>query len=209
MMLHHPTEGERLASSVLKERAMSRLVLAALGILAWACGSSPTEPTANSSIVFAGVSPPSGNTVVVPEEYPYNVPGGVIIPRGSGLIAVTLSITSAREVPWGQLNVYLLTGGQSSDYCGQNLPDSPTWRSLPSRWTTTYTVSGFQVYRLPCDVTGIRAVLHTRNSGLLIPPMPGETIAEATLSASYQIRRASLTAMPPAPIRYSARTASR
>lgn len=188
---------------------MSRLVLAALGILAWACGSSPTAPTDNSSIVFAAVSPPSGSTVVVPEEYPYNVPGGVIIPRGSGSISVTVSITSAREVPWAQLNVYLLTGDQSADYCGQNLPDSPTWSSLPSRWTTTYTVSGFQVFRLPCDVTGIRAVLHTRNSGLGIPPTPGETIAEATLAASYRIRRASLMAMPPAPIRYSARTASR
>ncbi len=172
---------------------MRLLTLIALGLLACACGGAPfpttPSPPANSSIVFTAVSPATGSTVVVPEEYPYIVPGGVVIPRHSGLVSVSVSITSAHAVPWAELSVYLLTGGHSSEYCGQNTPDSPTWGSLPSGWTTTYTVTGFRVYRLPCDVTGIRAVLHTRNNGLLTPPTPSETIAETTLSVSHQIRR--------------------
>jgi hypothetical protein len=74
-------------------------------------------------------------------------------------------------------------------YCGQNLPDSPTWTLLPSGWTTTYAVTGFQVFRLPCAVSGVRAMLHTRRSGLLTPPTPSETIAEAMVTARFQIRR--------------------
>ena len=105
---------------------------------------------------------------------------------GSGLISVSLSMHSAHEVPWAQLNVYLLSG---SDDCGQNLPDSPTWGFLPAGWTDSYTVSGFQVYRLPCDVTGVRAMLHTRNNGLLTPPLASETIAETTTSTSFRIER--------------------
>jgi len=49
-------------------------------------------------------------------------------------------------------------------------------------------VTGFQLV-LPCDVTGIRAILHTRNNGLLIPPTPAETIAEATIPVSFRIQR--------------------
>jgi hypothetical protein len=139
--------------------------------------------------VFTALSPPSGSTVVVPPELPYNLIGGVVVPPDPGLVSVGLSLTSAHQVPWAQLSVYLLTGGGNLDYCGQNLPDSPTWSFLPARWTSTYTVRGFQVYRLPCDVTGIRAMLHMRNNGLLIPPTPSETIAEATFAVSYQIRR--------------------
>lgn len=172
---------------------MRRLTLMTLGLLAVGCGRSslPTSPRtpANSSIVVTPVSPPSGSTIVVPEAYPYIVPGGVVIPPGSGLISVTVSVTSAHEVPWARLNVYLLTGGTSSEYCGENGPDAPTWSFLPSGWTTTYTVTGFRVYRLPCAVTGIRAMLHMRNNGLFAPPTPTETIAEAMLSQSYEIRR--------------------
>jgi hypothetical protein len=50
-------------------------------------------------------------------------------------------------------------------------------------------VTGFRVYRLLCVVTGIRAMLHMGNNGLFAPPTPTETIAEATLSESYEIRR--------------------
>ena len=84
---------------------------------------------------------------------------------------------------------YLLTGGTSTEYCGENGPDGPTWSFLTPGWTTTYTVTGFRVYRLPCEVTGIRAMLHMRNNGLIIPPTPSETIAEATLTESLHIRR--------------------
>ena len=164
-----------------------------LVLLACGCGraSSPSDPSppARSAVVFTGVSPVSGSTIVVPEGYPYILPGGVVIPLHSGLISVGLSVTSAHEVPWAQLSVYLLTGDQRLEYCGQNDPDAPTWQFLTPGWTTTYTVTGFRIHRLPCEVTGIRAMLHMRNNGLLIPPMPTETIAEATLSANYRIVR--------------------
>jgi hypothetical protein len=169
------------------ERGTRSLTLTALVLLASGCGDSPTTPDDQASrLVITAVSPPSGGTVVVPAEYPYNFLGGVVLPPQSGLVSVSLSIRSAHEVPWAQLYVYLLAG---SDYCGQNLPDAPTWGFLPSGWTTTVTVTGFQVYQLPCDVTGVRAMLHTRNNGLLTPPTASETIAEATLPVSFRIRQ--------------------
>jgi len=172
---------------------MRLLIPMALVLVACGCagGSSPTlpSPPASSAMVFTGVSPVSGSTIVVPEQYPYILPGGVVIPPHSGLISVGLSVTSAHEVPWAQLSVYLLTGDQRLDYCGQNDPDAPTWQFLTPGWTTSYAVTGFRIYRLPCEVTGIRAMLHMRNNGLLIPPTPSETIAEATLPVSFQIRR--------------------
>jgi hypothetical protein len=171
---------------------MRLLFLMALGLVVFGCGSSasPTAPTpVTSSLVIAAASPASGSTIVVPEQYPYIVPGGVVIPPGSGLISVRVSMTSAHDVPWARLSVYLLTGGTSTEYCGENGPDGPTWSFLTPGWTTTYTVTGFRVYRLPCEVTGIRAMLHMRNNGLIIPPTPSETIAEATLTESLHIRR--------------------
>ena len=147
-------------------------------------GAGPTNPApppvVSSAITLTQLSP-SGGTIVVPE----GMPPGAFIPRNSGLLSVGLSITSGREVPWAQLNVYLLSG---DSYCGQNLPDSPTWGPFGAGQTVVYTVTGFQVYRLPCDVSGIRAMLHTRNSGLLTPPAPSETVTETTLPASYQLR---------------------
>lgn len=137
-------------------------------------------PVVTNAITLTRLSP-SGGTIVVPE----GTPPGAFIPRNSGLLSVGLSIASGREVPWAQLNVYLL-GGDS--YCGQNLPDSPTWTPFAAGQTVDYAVTGFQVYRLPCDVSGIRAMLHTRNSGLVTPPTPSETVAEATFPASYRLR---------------------
>jgi len=160
-------------------------------LMASACGKGPTAPlTPPVNRIAVGVlSPPSGSAVVVPESYPYRLPGGVIFPRGSGLISVNVSMSVAQPVTWARLNVYLLTAEPGLGYCGQNLPDSPTWGLLPSGWTASHDVSGFQVFRLPCEVTGIRAMLHTRNNGLLTPPLPSETIAEATIPVRYEIRR--------------------
>jgi len=89
---------------------------------------SPTTPSPPpvSSMVFTGVSPPSGSTILLPVEYPY-----------------------------------ILPGGKSSEFCGDNGPDAPTWSFLTTGWTTTYSATGFRVYRLPGEVTGIRAMLHT------------------------------------------------
>jgi hypothetical protein len=159
--------------------------------LAWACGRSsdngPNPPPPNS-VTFTAVSPSSGSVVLLPQSYPYILPGGVAIPPGSGHISAGLTLTSEHAVPWAQLNVYLLSADPDG-YCGQNTPDSPTWQSLTPGWTTTLNVTGFRVYRLPCDVTGLRAMLHTRNSGLLAPPTASETIAEATFPVSFRIER--------------------
>lgn len=170
----------------------SILILPAAGLMVCACGGGalPTSPTPiESKLVIDATTPSSGSTIVVPEQYPYIVPGGVVIPRDSGLISVRVTMTSSHDVPWVRLGVYLLTSGTSTDYCGENGPDAPTWSFLTPGWTTTYTVTGFRVYRLPCEVTGIRAMLHMRNNGLIAPPLPSETIAEATLAQSLQIRR--------------------
>jgi hypothetical protein len=163
------------------------LVLAAAG-----CGgsSSPTSPTpVPSRLVLEAASPASGSTIAVPEQYPYIVPGGVVIPPGSGLISVRVTMTSGHDVPWAKLSVYLLRDGSNTESCGENGPDAPTWSFLTPGWTTTYTVTGFRVYRLPCEVTGVRAMLHMRNGGVFAPPTPAETIAEATLTRSVQIRQ--------------------
>ncbi len=166
-------------------------IAVSLGLLAAACGSSATAPSTppESRMAFTAILPPSGNTVVVPADIPANSLGGVVIPRNSGLVSVGLSMTSGHDVPFARLSVYLLTGGTSSQYCGLNDPDAPTWQFLTPGWTTTYTVTGFSVYRLPCDVTGIRAMLHMRDNGLFAPPTPSETVVEATSPVSFQLRR--------------------
>lgn len=154
-------------------------------LLAPGCGGSPTTPTPSPTPVVSAVAlgqlAPSGGVIVVP----VGTPPGAFIPRSSGLLSVGLTITSGSQLPWAQLNVYLLSG---DSYCGQNLPDSPTWAPFGAGQTVTYAVTGFQIYRLPCDVSGIRVMLHTRNSGLLTPPAAGQTVAEATFPASYQLR---------------------
>jgi len=168
-------------------------ILLSLGILAAACGesSSPAGPTpvVESSAAITAVSPASASTVAVPDQYPFIFPGGVVLPPGSGLVSVGVSLRSAHEVPWARLNVYLLTGNSGSDYCGENSPDAPTWNFLTSGWATPYTVTGFRVSRLPCDVTGILAVLHMRNNGLIAPPTASETIARSTFPVSFRINR--------------------
>jgi len=98
-----------------------------------------------------------------------------------------VTVTSSRDVPWSQLYVYLMTGPNAMDYCAQNLPDAPTWAPFQKGQTVTVTVSGFQVFRLPCEVTGIRAFLHTRNSGLLTPPIATDTVAEGSMNVSYHL----------------------
>ncbi|MEZ5416536.1 MAG: hypothetical protein R2708_04245 [Vicinamibacterales bacterium] len=87
-------------------------------------------------------------------------------------------------MPWAKLNVYLLT---ADGYCGQNTPDAPTWGPFPKGQPLSVVISGFQVYRLPCTVTGLRAMLHQRNNGLLTPPTASETIAEATQPVAWTI----------------------
>ena len=172
------------------QRMRRFLIAFACALIASACSNttSPSPPVQNA-LTITVTSPAAGSTIVVPAQYPYNVPGGVVVPKESGLLSVSMTLTVGNNVPWAQLNVYLLTGGTTDQYCGQNLPDAPTWQFLTPGWTTTYTVSGFQIYRLPCDVTGFRAMLHMRNNGLLIPPTSAETVAENTAPTTLHLLR--------------------
>lgn len=167
---------------------MKRLVTIAALLAAYACGGSTTAPTQNA-LTINSTTPPAGSNVVIPEQFVFFTPGGVVVPPGSGLMSVTITMSVSNSVPWAQLNVYLLTGGTSNQYCGQNVNDSPTWQFLAPGWTSTVTVTGFRVFQLPCDVTGFRAMLHMRNNGSLGPPSPSETIAEATVATTLHLRR--------------------
>jgi hypothetical protein len=175
-----------------RHRSIVAVGVLALGMVGAGCGSSPSAatpaPPVSNSVVINSVAPASGSTVVVPAQYPYFELGGVVLPRGSGLLSVGLTVASDRAVPFAKLDVYLLADGSASDYCGQNLPDSPAWASLPAGFTASVTVTGFQIYRLPCSVTGVRAFFHTRNSGVQTPPSAAETIAEATLPVRLELR---------------------
>jgi hypothetical protein len=134
-------------------------------------------------ITMTSQAPRTGSTINVPGD-PYVA--GRIAPD-SRLMTFGFTVTSDRAVPWAQLNVYLLSGG---DYCGQNMNYAPSWGPLAAGQTETVTVSGFQVFRLPCDVTGVRAMLHTRNNGLLTPPTAAETVVETAFPVTYRLVRA-------------------
>ena len=138
-----------------------------------------------STLTINSVTPSSGS--VRPSR---GAPPGVFIDRGSGALSIDMTILPAHDASWAQVYVYLLTPGTPPgglNYCGQNLPDAPTWGPLRAFRTERVTISGFQVSRVPCDVVGIRAMLHTRNTGLLLPPNASETVAEATTAVSLRI----------------------
>jgi hypothetical protein len=165
---------------------MRHPIVVAAGLLAASCNGSTSPSRVNRVTVYA--ARPLSGILVVPPTYPYIVPGGVLLPKGSGLISVAVAFETAPVTPRARLNVYLTTGPGSSDYCGQNSPDSPLWDAPPP--SATFEVTGFRVYRLPCEVTGIRVMLHSRpDDGLLTPPRPEETLAEATFPVHYTIRQ--------------------
>jgi hypothetical protein len=151
-------------------------------LLATACSRNDTDPTPVSNLSIGQPTPAAGSVIQTTGTIP-----GAFITRGSGQFSIPITVTSGREVPWAQLYVYLLTNN-SSGYCGQNLPDAPTWGPFAKGQTASVTISGFQVFQIPCQVTGLRAMLHTRNTGLLTPPIASETVAEATMAVSYTIR---------------------
>jgi hypothetical protein len=141
----------------------------------------PTSPSGQSRLTFGAIAPAAGGSVTTTGALP-----GAMIVRGSGQVSIPITVSAGRELPWAQLSVYLMTA--DGTYCGQNLPDSPTWGPFRANDTATVTITGFQVYRLPCSVTGVHAYLHTRNSGLLIPPTASETAAEGSATATFTIR---------------------
>ncbi|MEQ1757179.1 MAG: hypothetical protein ABL986_02595 [Vicinamibacterales bacterium] len=158
-------------------------LVAAFSMLALAACGSPSTPSPVRSLVISTPTPPPG--AVIPATL-----NGIqyFVARGSGLFSVPITVTSDREVPWAQLRVYLYTGSQGLDYCGQNNPDAPTWGPFSKGQTVSVTISGFQISRVPCEVTSIRAWLHTRNSGLATPPTESETVAAGSLAVTYTFR---------------------
>jgi hypothetical protein len=159
----------------------SLVLAAALALIApvTAC-QNETSPTPVSTMTIGALSPPAGSVIQAT---------GNFLPREANRISIPVTFQSDRDSPWAQLYVYLLsTTGSSLGYCAQNLPDAPTWGPLREGQRASVTVTGFQVFQRPCNVTGIRAMVHVRNSGLLTPPTSTETIAEATVSASYTIQ---------------------
>jgi hypothetical protein len=165
-------------SNTLSNRLLA-ITLSSLPLLT-GCDSA-SSPSGVGRIVIGQPTPGAGSTLSTS-----GTPPGAFIQRGSGVLSIPISLESGRDVPWAQLNVYLLTA--DGNYCGQNLPDAPAWGPLDEGEAINVAITGFQVYRLPCDVTGVRAMLHTRNNGLLIPPTANETIADATMPVSYTIR---------------------
>lgn len=115
---------------------------------------------------------------------------GTFILPGSGQLSIPITVTAGRQLAWAQLYVYLMTADDSDSYCAQNLPDAPGW-GLAKGQTQSVTITGFQVFRLPCDVTAIRAYLSTRDTrrgGLETPPKSDETVALDVFSVNYLLR---------------------
>jgi|SoiMethySBSTD1v2_1073268.scaffolds.fasta_scaffold2058428_1 hypothetical protein len=162
-------------------RFLSTVLL--LALVTTACSDSTAPTPMQSTLTIAPPAPSTGATIHVT----VGAPPGLFIPRGSGQLSIPVTVTSARDVPWAQLYVYLMTGPNVNDYCGQNLPDAPTWAPFAKGQTVTMTISGFQIARLPCEVTGIRAFLHTRNSGTLTPPISTDTVAEGSMNVTYHL----------------------
>lgn len=149
-----------------------------------ACDDGPTVPAVTTVAISAT---PTSGTLVVPAAFQYFEFGGVALPKGSGLISARVTLASARQESLARLSVFLMTDGQT--YCGHNDNDLPRWAPLGEGFTTTYEVTGFRVYRLPCDVTGIRAVLHTHPENGSTEPRPGEILAQATVPVRFRIQQ--------------------
>lgn len=158
-----------------------RLAFLPLALLTVACNL-PFSPDPVSELTISTPTPAPGSVIPI-------TPIGIqsFIERGSGVFSVPITVTSDREVDWAQLRVYLYRGPNLQDTCGVNLPDAPTWGPFEKGQTASVTISGWQLSG-PCDVTSIRAWLHTRNSGLILPPNESETVASGRLDVRYTFR---------------------
>lgn len=163
--------------------------LVAAALLAAACNDT-TGPTTEVPTIVAGMNPTQSGVVSLSRTaFPYMFPGGVLLLPGTDLVKVDVHATLGRAEPYAKLDVYLLTA--DGGYCGQNEPDSPEFRDLPAGWTERRTVTGFRVYRLPCQITGVRAILHRRpaSTGLGAPPNADQIIVETAAPAQLLIRQ--------------------
>lgn len=163
---------------MIKRPRLSAVVVAAAALAA-ACDT-PTEPTPARSLTISMPTPAPGSVIPVIQNG-----SQYFLARDSGLFAIPITVTSDREVQYAQLSVYLYDDSPGLGYCGQNIPDAPTWGPFMKGQTASVSIRGFQISRVPCNVTSIRAWLHTRNNGLLIPPNDSETVASGSLSARY------------------------
>jgi hypothetical protein len=168
---------------VMIERMRLTSVIAVMAALVMSACGSASAPSPVRSLTISTPTPAPGSVI------PVTLNGSqYFLARGSGLFAIPITVSSDRDVPWAQLNVYLFDGSAGLGYCGQNIPDAPTWGPFAKGQTASVTISGFQLGHVPCEVTSIRAWLHTRNNGLGIPPTDSETVANGSLVVSYTFR---------------------
>ena len=167
--------------------------LAALAVSACDSGTGPTK----GSVTIAMPTPPPGAVIPIVQNG-----SQYFLARGSGLFSIPITVTAGREVPYAQLSVYLYeaprdpiqrgspptTADLDLGYCGQNLPDAPTWGPFLKGQTATVSISGFQFSKSPCNVASIKVFLHTRNNGLLTPPNESETVVQGSLAVNYTFR---------------------
>ena len=161
--------------------------LVAFALLAAACNDTTGPSAATTTTIVAGMNPQQSGVIRFSSRtYPVTFEGAVL-PPGSGLVNVDVSTTLAQREPYARLAVYLLTA-HGPDHCAHNAPESPVWTDLDAGWSDRRTITGFLVTSLPCEVTGIRAVLHRRRSHqVLQPPTAAETIVETTVPAQLLI----------------------
>src|SRR5262249_42648817 len=123
-------------------------VVLATTVLLTACSGSATRPSDVSSLTIGAPSPGPGSSIsTVLRGFQY------FVDRGSGALSIPITVTSGREVPYAALWVYLGTGPEVQDYCGQNLPDAPTWGPFAKGQTVSVAITAFQIFRVPCTVT--------------------------------------------------------
>jgi hypothetical protein len=157
-------------------------VAIALACVCAGCGGdSGTSPSRVSSVSFGTPLPAAGSTIQTT-----GTPPGAFIDRGSGKLSIPVTIQAGSRETVARLFVYGQANGAT---CAQNLPDAPDFAPLNAGDMRSFTVTGFQVYRLPCEVTSFRAVLHRRESRNLNTELtPAEIIAEATLPIRYSVQ---------------------
>jgi hypothetical protein len=146
-------------------------------------GGSTTPPPVvyTDSLTITDVSPASGSTI--------NAGKTTILP-GTGLISVTMTVSSAKTLQAAHLNVYLLSSNQSrSTACGFNWPDLKSWQPF-APGQVTVTVTGFQLASLPCSVAAVLAIFTTDNQfpTTAPPPTATSTIAEATRVLTWAVK---------------------
>jgi hypothetical protein len=156
----------------------------ATALLTTAC-ESPSEPSPVSRLLISTPTPPPGSVI------PITFRGTrYYVFREEARISIPVTAASDRDVPWAQLDVFLYDGNGQRDFCGQNLVDAPSWEPLSKGQRVSVTIGGFELFR-PCEVTSIRAWLHTRrgrDTGLLGPPVEDQTIASGALTVNYTFR---------------------